>query len=184
MKKLVTLIAILALCIAPNTFAMGGGEGDNTHCNGQGNPNSPCAGNTNNGGNGGNGGNVVIKDNTTKSTSKASVKNNVKNTAKANNEGVNVDASDNSSTNVEGDEYYNVNPPATTPMVGTVSAQVTSMFGGVGYSKDAKYMIIKFKMDEIETAVKRGFITQEEGIEIGTKLFKKFIKANNGNPIK
>lgn len=33
--------------------AKGGGEGNNTHCNGVGNPNSPCEGTTNNGGTGG-----------------------------------------------------------------------------------------------------------------------------------
>lgn len=39
-----------------SAFATQGGEGNNTNCNGQGNPNSPCQGTTNNGGAGGQGG--------------------------------------------------------------------------------------------------------------------------------
>ncbi len=45
----------IATCYIGNTNATTGGEGDNTSCNGVGNPNSPCTG-TSTGGNGGNGG--------------------------------------------------------------------------------------------------------------------------------
>jgi len=57
MKNLVTLLALMML--AAPVYATGGGEGNNTGCNGQGNPNSPCnpgGGDDDNGGNGGNGG--------------------------------------------------------------------------------------------------------------------------------
>ena len=53
-RDLAGCLLVIGLAAAP-AFAAQGGEGDNTGCNGQGNPNSPCTGGT--GGNGGNGGN-------------------------------------------------------------------------------------------------------------------------------
>lgn len=50
MKRFIALIAMFALSGA--AFATNGGEGNNTGCNGQGNPNSPCQPQDNGGGNG------------------------------------------------------------------------------------------------------------------------------------
>ncbi len=47
---------LIALAFVSSLALAAGGEGDNTGCNGQGNPNSPCVGSTNNGGGGGSGG--------------------------------------------------------------------------------------------------------------------------------
>jgi hypothetical protein len=44
-----TIIMIALLALAGNAYAVQGGEGNNTGCNGQGNPNSPCEGNDNGG---------------------------------------------------------------------------------------------------------------------------------------
>ena len=46
------LVLLASIMLASPVYANGGGEDDNTGCNGQGTPNSPCEG----GGNGGNGG--------------------------------------------------------------------------------------------------------------------------------
>ena len=62
MKYLAIFLAFFML--ASPVYANGGGEGDNTDCQGQGNPNSPCdpdddgngGGGNGGGGNGGNGG--------------------------------------------------------------------------------------------------------------------------------
>jgi len=179
MKKLIVLIAVLALLGTTTVFANGGGEGNNTGCNGQGNENSPCAGTTNNGGNGGNVGNITIKNKVkVNSKSNASVRNNVSNQNSANNEGVNV------STNVQGNDVTTIIPPATTPMVGTNSLQVTTPFGGAGVSRDAQYMILNFKLEKLRWAEQEGYIDAEQRLKMGKKLFKKFIKANNNNPLK
>lgn len=177
MKKLITLITILSLAvISPYAFANGGGEGDNTGCNGQGNPNSPCEGTTNNGGNGGSVRNSGNSSNRNTNVNMNRNKNKNINKANASNENSN-------SVNVGGSSYDNIYmaPPSTTPMVGTTSAQVTTPFGGAGFSKDAKYRIIKYKLDYLRWATKEGYITEEKRIEYGTKLFKKFLKANNPN---
>lgn len=47
------LVLMASLMLAMPAFADQGGEGDNTGCNGQGNPNSPCDGGAGGGGNGG-----------------------------------------------------------------------------------------------------------------------------------
>jgi len=52
MKHLILVISIL---FSINAYAVPGGEGNNTGCNGVGNPNSPCEGNDNGGGNNGGG---------------------------------------------------------------------------------------------------------------------------------
>lgn len=84
--------------------------------------------------------------------------------------------------NIDGDEYEDnsvyMAPPSTTAVVGTTSAQVTTPFGGAGFSKDAQYMIYKYKMDETEVAYKRGYISEEERVKKGKYLYKKFIGAN------
>jgi len=69
-------------------------------------------------------------------------------------------------------------PPSTTPLAGTASAQITTPFGGVGFSKDAQYSIYKYKMDVTEESFARGYITEEERIKMGAYLYKKFIRAN------
>ena len=81
---------------------------------------------------------------------------------------------------IEGDEDNSIYmaPPTTTPMVGTSSAQITTPFGGAGFSKDAQYMIYKYKMDITEEAYARGYISEEERIKKGKYLYKKFIAAN------
>jgi len=169
MKKLITLIAVIAFISGTSlVFAMGGGEGENTHCNGQGNENSPCAGTTNNGGNGGNVGNI-------NNSNKVKVSN--KQNQSTNNK-VNVN------NTIEGDDFTTIIPPATTPMVGTFSGQVTTPMGGAGFSKDAQYMILNFKMNKLKWAEQEGYITAEERLEHGRKLFRKFIKANNNNPLR
>ena len=80
MKNLATMLALIVL--AAPVYAQSGGEGDNTGCQGQGNPNSPCdpddgggngggggGGNGGNGGNGGSGGdNTSTNDNSNTST--------------------------------------------------------------------------------------------------------------------
>jgi hypothetical protein len=54
----VVLFIAIGACYIGNAQATNGGEGDNTSCNGVGNPNSPCVGGQGgSGGNGGNGGN-------------------------------------------------------------------------------------------------------------------------------
>jgi len=53
-KHIVVAVGVMALSLP--AFAAGG-EGNNTNCNGVGNPNSPCTGTGGAGGNGGNGGN-------------------------------------------------------------------------------------------------------------------------------
>lgn len=199
MKKVIILVAVLSLvAFGSPLFAMGGGEGNNTHCNGVGNPNSPCAGNTNNGGNGGNvnhSGNSSVKNkvrnnvsNNTEvnASSKNKNTNNVNQNQSVNNEGINVS----NPVTVEGDKStYEDNsvyiaPPATTPLVGTNSIQVTTPMGGAGLSRDAQYMIINFKMNKLRWAEQEGYITKEERIKHGQKLFKKFIRANNNNPLR
>jgi hypothetical protein len=59
MKTTTLMYAIALSLILGSTYAFGdpGGEGNNTNCNGQGNPNSPCEPSGGNGGGGGNGGN-------------------------------------------------------------------------------------------------------------------------------
>lgn len=54
MKK--SLIALSLAVMASMSYAASGGEGGNTNCNGQGNPNSPCQGTGGQGGTGGTGG--------------------------------------------------------------------------------------------------------------------------------
>jgi hypothetical protein len=57
MKYLAILLAFLMLAGTGTAYANGGGEGDHTDCQGQGNPNSPCdPDDDDNGGNGGGGG--------------------------------------------------------------------------------------------------------------------------------
>lgn len=82
---------------------------------------------------------------------------------------------DNSTT--EDNSVY-LAPPATTPLAGTASMQITSPFGGAGFSKDAQYSIYKYKMDVTEEAFSRGYITEEERVKMGAYLYKKFIRAN------
>jgi hypothetical protein len=151
MKKLITLIAVLSLVFVTPVLAGSGGEGNNTGCNGQGNANSPCAGN------GGNGGNVTVKDsgnstnkisNDIKNTINASSKNNLNNrvntgdvdssssnTVNANNDGVSVDASDNS-------VYEEADiPPMVAPVFGQrgqVGFTFNTPVGGAGFQKDTK----------------------------------------------
>lgn len=60
MKKLIILISALAFVFVSPTFADQGGEGNNTHCNGVGNANSPCGGNGDGNGNGDGDGETVI----------------------------------------------------------------------------------------------------------------------------
>lgn len=172
MKKLITLIAVISLISGTSlVFANGGGEGNNTGCNGQGNENSPCAGTTNNGGNVGN-----IKNN---SKAKAVSKNKL-----TNKQSQSADNQVSVNNTVEGDKITTIIPPATTPMVGTFSGQVTTPFGGAGISKDAQYMILNFKMNKLKWAEQEGYITVEERLKHGKKLFKKFIRANNNNPLR
>ena len=56
MNKSIYAIAIALVLGTTGALATPGGEGNNTGCNGVGNPNSPCEGQGGNGGNGGNGG--------------------------------------------------------------------------------------------------------------------------------
>lgn len=58
-KFLITVAIILALGGTSAAYATPGGEGNNTGCNGQGNPNSPCEPSNGNGGSGGNGGDAT-----------------------------------------------------------------------------------------------------------------------------
>ena len=51
MKKTRWMVVVVMLAFSLPVYANGGGEGNNTGCNGQGNPNSPCE--TGGGGNGG-----------------------------------------------------------------------------------------------------------------------------------
>ncbi len=155
MKKLITLIAVLSLIgLGTPVFSMGGGgEGENTDCNGEGNENSPCdpQNNGGQGGKGGKGGNSTIKNsgnstirNSGNSSIESTIRNNIENNtsnsndqsqnANANNEGVNVDASDNSSYSYE--EVPQVAP--TFPMKGTTSFTFSTPVGGGGFSKDSK----------------------------------------------
>lgn len=100
----------------------------------------------------------------------------------ANNEGITVQ--DNSQDNSDNsDDSVYLAPPPTQSLEGTHSVQVTTPFGGAGYSKDAQYAILKIKMAEVDVAIDRGFITKEEGQKVGRKLWKKFIKANNNIPL-
>ena len=56
MRKALLFMLGLLLALPLMAWAAQGGEGNNTGCNGQGNPNSPCGGQGGAGGNGGNGG--------------------------------------------------------------------------------------------------------------------------------
>jgi hypothetical protein len=157
MKKLIILVAIFSLAIVVPSFGDAGGEGGNTGCNGQGNANSPCAGQGGSGGSGGNGGNggsidSVIKN---KINNKQSAKSN------ANNEGVIVGG-----TSVSADDNSTfIAPPPTTPLVGTTSAQVTTPFGGVGFSKDAKHSKLMATIKFINFMKKNDLIEEKRAKE-------------------
>lgn len=73
MKTLLMTTTLLVGMASVPAFATRGGEGNNTGCNGQGNPNSPCVpGTTGNGGNGGAGGNASVHNNVrTQATARA-----------------------------------------------------------------------------------------------------------------
>jgi hypothetical protein len=76
MRKFLILFALVALFVAPAglAFAAGGGEGNNTGCNGVGNPNSPCSGAAGGGGGdtGGGGGAAAATASATSSSSSSS----------------------------------------------------------------------------------------------------------------
>jgi hypothetical protein len=65
----IAVVAVIGLAFAAPAYAAQGGEGDNTGCNGQGNPNSPCQGTTHNGGAGGSSTAVSVSNASAKSTS-------------------------------------------------------------------------------------------------------------------
>lgn len=90
----------------------------------------------------------------------------------ANNEGITIEGD-----TIEDNSVY-MAPPSTTPLQGTISAQVTTVIGGAGFSKDARYMIYMAQMDYIQTAVQYGYVSEEQAKKDGAKLYKKFIKSS------
>ena len=131
-RKFLTAIALCLL--AGSSLATKGGEGDNTNCNGQGNQNSPCAGNGGNGGNGGSGGmggaggngtgvGVGIGVGVAGAASNASASNDNRNT----NTSINTNANNNTnrSTSVA------VSGASTTTKVNSANTNIAS--GGVGH---------------------------------------------------
>lgn len=70
MKGFILVLAAALTLAAGQAYAAQGGEGSNTGCNGQGNPNSPCTGTTNNGGQGGSASSKSKNVNTNKNTNK------------------------------------------------------------------------------------------------------------------
>ena len=204
MKKLIMLIAIVAL-VSFNSFpvfAGSGGEGNNTGCNGVGNVNSPCAGQGGNGGNGGDGGSVgkititnknlnkvntniknTVNNNTdvnasSKNTNKNSNEQSQTQKANANNEGVNVQDGD---VNIGGSSYEDnsvyLAPPPTTPMVGTVSAQITTPFGGAGFSKDAKHAKLMTTIQFIHYMKENEMLDDSKADEDVLKVYNKLLKT-------
>ncbi len=173
MKNLIVLIAVISL-VSFTTLANAesGGEGNNTGCNGQGNANSPCVGQ------GGNGGSATINNKVSnKISNKINNKVSNKNTtnadvnASANNEGVNIGGS-----SYEDNSVY-IAPPSTIPMVGTTSAQITTMFGGVGFSKDAKHAKLMVTIEFIGKMRASGVLTEEQAREDSLKVYDKLLRT-------
>ena len=179
MKKLIILITVVGLfSFTTLVSANGGGEGNNTGCNGQGNANSPCAGQ------GRKGGSATI-NNKIKNTISNKINNKVSNkntnsnsqkqianaSASANNEGVNVGGS-----SYEDNSVY-IAPPSTIPMVGTTSAQITTMFGGVGFSKDAKHAKLMVTIEFIGKMRASGVLTEEQAREDSLKVYDKLLRT-------
>ena len=96
----------------------------------------------------------------------------------ANNEGVSTNVVVEGDT-VEGSEYksYYIAPPATTPMIGTTSAQVTSLFGGVGFSKDAKHAQYMTLIEFIGKMQKAGIISEAEAINDSRNVYDKLLNV-------
>jgi len=203
MKKLIIGIAVLCLaCVVP-VYADSGGEGNNTGCNGVGNENSPCAGQGGNGGNGGNGGkggSVKSKiKNINKNTNTNSISNKINNTisnkvnnkananatannknsnsqeqsATANNEGVTVEGDSNSYE----DNSVFLAPPPTTPLVGTTSVQVTTPFGGAGFSKDAKHAKLMTTIQFIDYMRDQKLLDEDKAKADALKVYNKLLKT-------
>ena len=172
MKKLIILVAVFGLIVTTTPVFATGGEGDNTGCNGKGNPNSPCAGQGGNGGNGGNGGASSVV-----STITNKINNSVKNSNKqsqntnANNEGVTVGGS-----TYEDNSVY-IAPPPTTPMVGTVSAQITTPFGGAGFSKDAKHAKLMTTIKFIKFMKDNDLIEENRAKKDTLKVYDKLLRT-------
>lgn len=176
MKKLIMLIIVLAMVVTTTPVFSMGGEGDNTGCNGQGNPNSPCTGQGGNGGNGGNGGaSSVVSTITNKINNSVKNKNSNKQsqntTASANNEGVSVGGS-----SYEDNSVF-IAPPSTTPMVGTVSAQITTPFGGAGFSKDAKHAKLMTVIQFINFMKNNDLLDEDRAKEDTLKVYDKLLRT-------
>lgn len=70
----------------------------------------------------------------------------------------------------------NITPPATTPLIGTVSAQITTPFGGVGFSKDAKYSKLIITIQFIAYMKANNFIDDVKAKSDALKVYDKLLR--------
>ncbi|KKL13036.1 hypothetical protein LCGC14_2529800 [marine sediment metagenome] len=97
----------------------------------------------------------------------------------ATSDGVGSSVNDNANSGVSLSNTVNENnivPPATIPMVGTVSAQVTTPFGGVGFSKDAKYSKLITTIQFIAYMKANNFIDEKKAKDDALKVYHKLLK--------
>jgi len=119
--------------------------------------------------------NVATSNNN--STSNSTSTSNSNSTSANNNVGSSVNDNTNSGVSLSNtvNESY-ITPPPTTPMVGTVSAQVTTPFGGVGFSKDAKYSKLITMIQFITYMKANNFIDEKKAKNDALKVYNKLLK--------
>jgi hypothetical protein len=89
-----------------------------------------------------------------------------------------------SSTNDNGNSGVNlvntsiessITPPSTFPMVGTVSGQITTPFGGAGFSKDARYSKLMTTIQFINYMKETNLLEEDKAKEDALKVYRKLL---------
>lgn len=68
-----------------------------------------------------------------------------------------------------------ITPPSTFPMVGTVSGQLTTPFGGAGFSKDARYSKLMTTIQFINYMKETNLLEEDKAKEDALKVYNKLL---------
>lgn len=68
-------------------------------------------------------------------------------------------------------ESYSFAPPGIKPVVGTETANVYSIFGGIGLSNTEEYQVCIEKLSTVQAMEKAGYLTSEEAQEEAMKAY-------------